>query len=152
MSTFEPQDPNFEARVRASFARQQMMHTIGARLASVSPGVVEIELPFRDDLTQQHGFLHAGIVATIGDTTCGYAALSLAPLDAAVLTTEYKINLLSPATGARLIARGSVTKPGRTLAVCAGDVFALSNGNDKKLVATMLATIMILRDRGDLID
>lgn len=152
MPTFEPQDPNFKERVRASFARQKMMQTVGARLTSVAPGVVEIELPFRDDLTQQHGFLHAGIVATIGDNACGYAALSLAPADAAVLTIEYKINLVSPATGERLIARGSVTKPGRTFAVCAADVFALGDGNDKKLVATMLSTIMILRDRGDLID
>lgn len=152
MPTFEPQDPSFETRVRASFACQKIMQTIGAKLTNVSAGVVEIELPFRDDLTQQHGFLHAGIVATIGDNACGYAALSLTPTDAAVLTIEYKINLVSPATGERLIARGCVTKPGRTVTVCAADVFSLSEGHDKKLIATMLATIMILRDREDLID
>jgi uncharacterized protein (TIGR00369 family) len=152
MTAFEPHDPNFEARVRTSFARQRMMQTIGAKLASVLPGAVEIELPFRDDLTQQHGFLHAGVVATIGDNACGYAALSLTPADAAVLTVEYKINLVSPARGQRLIALGHVTKPGRTISVCAADVFGLSEGNDKKLVASMLSTIMILRHREDLTD
>ncbi len=149
MQTFEPQDPNFEARVRASFARQKVMKTIGARLARVSPGEVEIELPFRDDLTQQHGFLHAGIVTTIVDSACGYAALSLMAANSAVLTIEYKVNFVSPATGKRIIARGRVTKPGRTVTVCAGDVFALDGGREK-LVATMLATMMALRERTDL--
>lgn len=152
MPTFKPQDPNFEARVRASFSRQKMMQTIGAKLMSVSPGVVEIELPFRDDLTQQHGFLHAGIIATIGDSACGYAALSLAPVDSAVLSIEYKINLVSPATGGRFIARGCVTKPGHTVTVCSGDVFALSESNDRKLIATMLSTMMLLADRAGLVD
>ena len=152
MPAFEPQDPDFEARVCASFARQKMMQTIGAKLTSVSPGVVEIELPFRDDLTQQHGFLHAGIVATIGDSACGYAALSLAPVDTGVLSIEYKINLLSPARGERFVARGCVTKQGRTVTVCAGDVFALSEANEKKLVATMLSTMMLLADREGLVD
>lgn len=151
MPTFEPQDPNFEARVRASFARQKMMKTIGAKLTSVSPGAVEIELPFRDDLTQQHGFVHAGIIATIADNSCGYAALSLAPMDSAVLTVEYKINLLSSAAGEQIIARGRVIKPGRNVTVCVGDVFTLSDGKEK-LVATMLSTIMTLHDRGDLRD
>ena len=151
MPTFEPQDPNFEARVRESFARQQVMKTIGASLTKVSPGEVEIELPFRKDLTQQHNFLHGGIVATIVDTACGYAALTLMPVDSAVLTIEYKVNFVSPATGKRLIARGHVTKPGRTVTVCTGDVFAISDGKEK-LVATMLATIMTLRGRADLSD
>jgi len=149
MQTFEPQDPNFEARVRASFARQKVMKTIGARLARVSSGEVEIELPFRDDLTQQHGFLHAGIVTTIVDSACGYAALSLMAPNSAVLTIEYKVNFVSPATGKRMIARGRVTKPGRTVTVCAGDVFVLDGGKEK-LVATMLATMMALRERADL--
>ena len=149
MQTFEPQDPNFEARVRASFARQKVMKTIGARLARVSSGEVEIELPFRDDLTQQHAFLHAGIVTTIVDSACGYAALSLMAPNSAVLTIEYKVNFVSPATGKRMIARGRVTKPGRTVTVCAGDVFALDGGKEK-LVATMLATMMALRERADL--
>ncbi len=151
MPGFEIQDPNFEARVRLSFARQKMMQTIGARLISVSPGVVEIKLPFQDNLTQQHGFLHAGIVATVGDNACGYAALSLTPVDTAVLTIEYKINLVAPAMGEQLVARGSVIRPGRTITVCTGDVFALSDGG-KKLVAHMLSTIMVLPGRENLID
>lgn len=145
MPTFEPQDPNFEARVRASFARQKVMETIGASLTRVSPGEVEIELPFRDDLTQQHGFLHAGVVTAIVDSACGYAAMTLMPADATVLTIEYKINFVSPATGDRMIARGHVTKPGRTVTVCSGDVVAQSVGQEK-LVATMLGTMITLRD------
>lgn len=151
MPTFEPQDPNFEVRVRESFARQKVMKTIGASLTKVSPGEVEIELPFRKDLTQQHDFIHGGIVATIVDTACGYAALTLMPVDSAVLTIEYKVNFVSPATGKRMIARAHVTKPGRTVTVCAGDVFAISDGKEK-LVATMLATIMTLRGREGLSD
>ncbi len=151
MLSFEIQDPDFEARVRASFARQKMMQTIKARLMNVSPGAVEIELPFQDDLTQQHGFLHAGIVATIGDNACGYAALSLTPVDTAVLTIEYKINLVAPAIGKQLVARGNVIRPGRTITVCAADVFALSDGR-KKLVANMLSTIMVLSSRENLTD
>ncbi len=149
MPGFEPQDSDFEARVRASFARQKVMQTIGAGLTKVSPGEVEIELPFRDDLTQQHGYLHAGIVTAIVDTACGYAAMTLMPGDATVLTIEYKVNFVSPATGKLTIARGRVTKPGRTVTVCTGDVFAASNGKEK-LVATMLATMMTIRERAEL--
>jgi len=149
MPAFEPQDPDFEMRVRASFARQKVMETIGASLTSVAPGEVEIELPFRDDLTQHHGYLHAGIVTSIVDTACGFAAMTLMPADASVLTIEYKANFVSPATGKRMIARGRVTKPGRTITVCAGDVVALSGGKEK-LVATMLATMMAVRERPDL--
>lgn len=135
--------------MRESFARQKIMATIGARLIRVAPGEVDIELPFRDDLTQQHGFLHAGIVTMIVDNACGYAALSRMPADAAVLTVEYKTNFLAPATGERLIARGRVTRPGRTITVCAGDVFAVIDGREN-LVATMLATMMAIRDRPNL--
>ena len=149
MATFQPQDPNFEARVRGSFARQTLMQTIGARLIRVAPGEVEIELPFRDDLGQQHGFLHAGIVTAIADTACGYAALSLMPADASVLTVEFKVNLLSPAKGRRMIARGRVTKPGRTLSVCAGDVVGVTDGQEKA-IATMLATMMAIHERADI--
>ncbi len=141
MPTFEPQTPNFEARVRASFARQRLMKTIGARLSKVTPGEVEIELPFREDLTQQHGYLHAGVVTSIVDSACGYAALSLLPEGAEVLSVEYKINLLSPARGLQMLARGRVLKPGRTLTVCLGEVIALNAGAEK-LVATMLATMI----------
>ena len=146
MSQFEPQDPDFERRVRASFARQRVMDTIGATMRQVAPGEVEIELPFREDLTQQHGFLHAGIVGTILDSACGYAALSLMPSDAGVLTIEYKINLIAPASGSRMFARGHVTKPGRTITVSAGEVYAEQQGKEK-LIATMQATIMTIRDR-----
>ncbi len=152
MQTFEPQDPNFKVRVQASFARQKMMQTINARLTSVDPGVVEIELPFQENLTQQHGFLHAGVVATIGDNACGYAALSLASADTAVLTVEYKINLLAPATGKQLIARGRVIRNGRSITICAGDIFALREGAKEEIMASMLSTIMILHDRNDLAD
>ena len=151
MTTFDPQDPRFEARVRASFARQTVMETLGARLTAVAPGEVEVVLPFRDDLTQQHGFLHAGIVTTIVDSACGYAALSLMPVDAAVLTIEYKVNFVAPAAGQQMRARGRVTKPGRTVTVCAGDVFAQRDGHER-LVATMLATMMTLHDRRGLTD
>ena len=149
-ATFEPRNPDFEACVRESFGRQKLMETIGARLIRVAPGEVGIELPFRDDLSQQHGFLHGGIIAAILDSACGYAALSLVPADAAVLTVEYKVNFVAPAAGQRIIAHGRVTKPGRAITVCAGDAFALSDGTEK-LVATMLMTMMTLRDRSDLL-
>jgi uncharacterized protein (TIGR00369 family) len=123
------------------------MSTIGARVTHVAPGEVDVELPFRDDLSQQHGFLHAGVVAAIVDSACGYAALTLMPPDTAVLTSEYKINLLSPAAGDAIIARGRVLKAGRTLVVTRGDAFALKEG-EEKLVATMLATMMTVRKRG----
>jgi len=147
---FEINDPNYENRVRESFSKQKLMETIGARLTKVLPGEVEISLPFRDDLTQQHAFIHAGIVATIADTACGYAAFSLMAPDSAVLTVEYKINLLSPAVGESLVAHGRVKKPGRTVTVCSADVFAFKKG-EKKLVATMLATIMSILGREGLV-
>jgi uncharacterized protein (TIGR00369 family) len=151
MTPFEPRDPDFERRVRESFARQRVMETMGATLLRVAPGEVEIALPFREELTQQHGFLHAGVVTTIVDSACGYAALSLMPPGAGVLTIEFKLNLLAPAAGARLIARGRVTKPGRTINVCAGDVFAEQDGREK-LVATMLATVMTIHNRPGVTD
>lgn len=149
MTAFEPQDTDFEARARESFARQKVMNTIGASLTRVAPGEVEIELPFRSDLTQQDGYIHAGVVTTIVDSACGYAAFTLMAADAAVLTVEYKVNLVSPAKGERMIARGRVTKPGRTITVCAGDVYAMTDGKEK-LVATMLATMISLRGRDDI--
>ncbi len=150
MNDFASQNESYELRVRESFSKQNLMKTIGASLTKVLPGEVEISIKFRDDLTQQHGFIHAGIVATIADSACGYAAFSLMAPDAAVLTVEYKINLLSPAAGESLIALGKVTKPGRTLTVCSGDVFAVKDG-DKKLVATMLATMMSISGQEGLI-
>jgi len=143
MSSFEPRDPQFHDRVRSSFNRQGVMTLIGAKLVDVSPGFVEIELPVRDDLTQQHGYLHAGVVTAVTDSACGYAALSLMPEGAEVLTVEYKVNFMSPASGQRLIARGRVVKPGRTITVCAGDAFIERDGQER-MVATMLATMILL--------
>jgi uncharacterized protein (TIGR00369 family) len=145
MPSLVPSNPNFERRVRESFARQNLMKTIGATMTRVAPGEVEIELPFRDDLTQQHGYLHAGIVTSIVDSACGYAALSLLPENAEVLSVEYKINLLSPAKGERIIARGRVTRAGRNLTVCTGEAFAVSDGKEK-IIATMLATMIAIRE------
>ena len=149
MPAFEPRDPGWEARVRASFALQTVMTTIGAHLGAVAPGAVDIALPFRADLCQQHGFLHAGIVTTIADSSCGYAALSLMEPDASVLTVEFKLNLLAPARGERLLARGRATRPGRTLTVCQADVVAVQDGAETP-VATMLATLMALQGRAGL--
>ncbi len=144
--SFDPPDPDFAERVRASFARQRAMETLGARLLHVAPGEVEIELAFREELTQQHGFLHAGVVTTVLDSACGYAAFSLMPADAAVLSIEFKVNLLAPARGERLIARGRVTRAGRNVTVCAGDAFVVEEERERH-VATMLATMMTVRDR-----
>ena len=140
---FKVPDPDFENRVRGSFIRQKLMRTIGAELTRLMPGEAEISLPYRDDLTQQHGFVHAGIIATIADTACGYAAFSLMPTDAAVLTVEYKINLMAPAVGELFVAQGRVVRPGKTLSVCSAEVMAHHRGK-VKTVATMLATMMTL--------
>ena len=134
-------------RVRASFAKQRVMATIGATLDSVEPGVVTISMTPNPALTQQHGYLHAGIIATIADSACGYAALSLMPEDAAVLSIEFKINMLAPADGERFIARGKVIKPGRTIYVTDATVHAVRNGAEK-LVATMTGTMMVVQGRG----
>ena len=139
--TFEPRDTNFEARVRASFARQRVMETFGARLERVAPGEVEIGLDFSEGLTQQHGYLHAGVVAAVVDSACGYAALSLAPAGAEVLSIEFTLNLLSPAAGESFAARARVVRAGRNVTVCAGDLYALKGGREK-VVATMLGTMM----------
>jgi uncharacterized protein (TIGR00369 family) len=148
---FDPRDPAYDTRVRASFARQRAMQTIGARIVRVDPGEVELELPFRDDLTQQHGFLHAGIVTALVDSACGYAALSLMDREAAVLSVEYKVNLLAPAVGDRMRAVGRVIKSGRTLVVCTGEVIAVA-GDSESVVTVMQATMMAVRDRPELVD
>ena len=136
--------PEFADRVRRSFGRQRLMAMLGATLERVVPGEVDVRLPFRDELTQQHGFLHAGAVTSVVDTACGYAALSLMPLGAAVLTVEFKVNLLAPAKGESFVARARVLRAGRTVTVCQGEVFALDRG-DEKLVAVMTATLMAVR-------
>ena len=138
---FDAPDRDFERRIRASFVRQGLNETIGATLASIEAGYVEIGVPFTAGVSQQHGFFHGSVMGAIGDSACGYAAMTLTPPGAEVLTVEYKINFLAPGRGERLIARARVTRAGRTVTVCAGDVFAVM-GNEEKLVATMLATIM----------
>ena len=149
MAKFEPRDPDFEAKVRSSFGRQTAMQTLGAVMGKVRPGEVEIEMPYRADLVQQHGFIHGGIVTTIVDSACGYAAFSLSAPDTEVLTVEYKVNFVAPAKGQRLLARGKVIRPGATVAVCKGDVLAYDDG-EEKLVATMLSTMMLMPNRPDL--
>lgn len=136
-----------EARVRRSFARQAIMKTIGAELTRVEPGRVEIELPFSDALTQQHGFLHAGVVSTALDSACGYAALTLMPANAGVLSIEFKVNLLAAARGERFLFRASVIKPGRTIIVSDGQAFALVPGAEPRLIATMTGTMMVVAGR-----
>jgi uncharacterized protein (TIGR00369 family) len=136
-----PRNPSFEAEVRASFARQALMATLGARLVRVAPGEVDIGLAYADQLTQQNGFLHAGALAAIADSACGYAAFTLAPPGHDVLAVEFKINLLRPASAPSFVACGSVLRAGRTLTTCRADVFGLTSG-DRSLVATMLSTII----------
>jgi uncharacterized protein (TIGR00369 family) len=140
-------DVDSDRRVRESFERQRFMDLIGAKLAEVGEGRVEIELPADERLTQQHGFLHAAVVAAAVDSACGYAALTLMPAETAVLTVEYKINLLAPAAGERLIARGRVVRAGRTLTTCAGDAFMVVDGAERQ-IATVTATMMCVRERG----
>ncbi|MBX3598686.1 MAG: PaaI family thioesterase [Rhizobiaceae bacterium] len=137
---------DFEERVRASFAKQQAMSTIGAELTHVAPGTIEIELPFDERLTQQHGFLHAGIISAALDSACGYAAFTLMPPEAGVLTIEFKVNLLAPGKGQRFLFRGSVTKPGRTIIVADGEAYAMNDG-EAKLIATMTGTMMTITGR-----
>ena len=134
-------------RVRRSFDKQRVMATIGATLDRIEPGEITISMPPNAGLTQQHGYLHAGIIATIADSACGYAALSLMPDDAAVLSIEFKTNMLAPADGERFIARGKVIKPGRTIMVCDATVHAVRGGAEK-LVATMTGTMMVVQGRG----
>ena len=138
-------NPSFAEEVERSFAKQPIMNLIGARLTLVEPGVVQITLPYRADLTQQHGYIHAGIITTIADSACGYAAFSLMPAGSEVLSVEFKINLLRPAQGVTFIARAEVIKSGRTLSVARADVFGISKSNERELIATMQATIIGLR-------
>ncbi|GAB4196603.1 MAG: PaaI family thioesterase [Wenzhouxiangellaceae bacterium] len=144
--TYQPADPQYEQRVRDSFARQAVMHTLNISLTRVSPGAVELTMPFQQALTQQHGFIHAGVISTILDSACGYAAFSLMPSDAAVLSIEFKVNLLSPAIGERFRARGAVKKAGRTITVTEGELIAV-RGEQEKLVATLVGTMMTVRGR-----
>ena len=138
-------NPSFSEEIKASFAKQTIMGLIGAQLSRVEPGVVEITLPYRADLAQQHGYLHAGIVTTIADSACGYAAYSLMPPQSEVLSVEFKVNLLRPAKGEMFLATAEVVKSGKTLTVVRADVFRLDRSGRRELVATMLGTMMCLQ-------
>jgi uncharacterized protein (TIGR00369 family) len=146
MAVFEPKDPLFETRVRDSFLRQGVMKTLDVEIVGLRPGEIDLAMPYASAFTQQHGFLHAGIVATVLDSACGYAAFSLMPADASILTIEFKTNLLAPARGARFLFKGKVVKPGRTITVCEGNAFAI-DGGEEKLIATMTGTLMALFGR-----
>jgi uncharacterized protein (TIGR00369 family) len=138
-------NPTFADAVAQSFAKQPIMNLIGARLGLVEPGIVEILLPFRQELTQQNGYLHAGVVTTIADSACGYAAFSLMPEGSSVLSVEFKVNLLRPARGESFVARAEVIKAGRTLSVTRADVFAVHKDSERELVATMQGTMICVR-------
>jgi len=151
MAQHTVRDPAFEQRVRDSFARQQFMTTIGATLERVVPGEVLIAVPFHAALTQQHGFLHAGVVASLIDSACGYAALTLMEPGAGVMSAEFKVNLLAPAAGIRFVAVGSVVRAGRTLTVCHGELRAVQDDGEV-VVAVMQGTMMAVRDRDGIAD
>ena len=136
-------DPAFEARVRESFGRQRLMELIGAHLRQVAPGKVEIEAPIRKDLSQQHGYLHAGVVSALIDSACGYSALTLSPPGTEVLTVEFKLNFLAPASGTVVDGRGWVVRARRSITVCAGEAI-VTNDSRETTAATMLATMLIL--------
>ena len=136
-------NPSFADEITQSFAKQTIMGLIGAELTRVEPGLIEITLPYRADLAQQHGYLHAGIVTTIADSACGYAAYSLMPPNSEVLSVEFKVNLLRPAKGEMFSAVAEVVKSGKTLTVVRADVVAIHNGR-RDLIATMLGTMICL--------
>lgn len=144
-----PADPDFERRVRDSFARQQAMGSLGISLDAVEPGRVVLAMAHQAAFTQQHGFVHAGIVSTALDSACGYAAFSLMPADAAVLTIEFKVNLLAPARGPRFRFEGQVVKPGRTISVVDGRALQFDTDGKERLIATMTATVMTVIGRDD---
>jgi uncharacterized protein (TIGR00369 family) len=146
MGDYVVRDPGFEARVRASFARQRLMHTLGVRLVRVAAGECELEMPFDPAFAQQHGFLHAGTLTSVVDSACGYAALSLMAPGAAVMSVEFKVNLLAPAAGELLIARARVLRSGRNLTIVTGDGF-MRGGDTERHVFTMLGTMMAVEGR-----
>ena len=149
MTRFEPRDPHWETRIRDSFARQPAMALIGAALGRLAPGEVEVVLPIRHDVTQQHGFVHGGVVAMVADSAAGYAAFSLMPADATLLSVEFKLNFLAPGRGETLVARGRVIKPGRTLSVVEVDVASVDAAGRHAPCARMLQTLMALPGRPD---
>ena len=141
----QPRNPSFAEEIKQSFAKQTIMSLIGAELTRIEPGVIEITLPYRADLAQHHGYLHAGVVTTIADSACGYAAYSLMPPKSEVLSVEFKVNLLRPAKGEVFLAVSEVLKSGKTLSVVRADVFGLDQSGQRNLIATMLGTMMCLQ-------
>lgn len=150
MTDYQPPDPRYEARVRQSFARQGIMAHLGATMTACGPGRTEIRVPYGDHLSQQHGFFHGGVVATIADSAGGYAALSLMPEDAGVLTVEFKINLTAPADGEALIARGEVVRPGRTITVSRAEVSVVKEGRER-VCAILQQTLMTILGRPEVV-
>ncbi|WP_420419601.1 PaaI family thioesterase [Pacificispira sp.] len=148
MTTPQPRNPDYAARVRDSFGRQAFMATIGAELTDVAPGHVEMRLPYRPELGQQHGFFHGGVIGTLADNAGGYAAFTLMSPEDSILTVEYKMNIVSPGRGDALVAVGTVLKPGRTLTVCEVKVYAETAG-ERKLCATAICTLMTMKDMSD---
>jgi uncharacterized protein (TIGR00369 family) len=146
--SFSIQDPDFRERVTASFERQLFMKHIGAELITIEPGICEIRLSYNENLTQQHGFFHAGIVSSLADSAAGYSAYSLMAADSSILTVEFKLNLLSPALGDFLIARSEVLKYGKTLTICRSDVYAIKNGAEK-ICAAAQCTLIELHGKSD---
>jgi len=144
-----PANPDFAARVAASFERQAFMGFLGARLLAAAPGACDIELAFRPELGQQHGYFHGGVVGALADNACGYASFTLAPADSSILTVEYKLNLMAPAAGGALIARGRVIRPGRTLVVAQAEVAVRCYDGSEKPVAMALATLMLMAGMAD---
>jgi uncharacterized protein (TIGR00369 family) len=140
----DPRNPSFAEEIQQSFAKQTVMNLIGARLGRIEAGLVEITLPYRADLAQQNGYLHAGIVTTIADSACGYAAYSLMPPNSQVLSVEFKVNLLRPAKGETFLASAEVVKSGKTLTVVRADVFGVEQSGRRELLATMLGTMICL--------
>jgi uncharacterized protein (TIGR00369 family) len=148
LEPFEVQDPHFEQRVRDSFCRQPFMAHLGAELHELRPGFCEIRLPYRRELSQQHGYFHGGVLGTLADNAAGYASYTLMPADASILTVEYKLNILAPGDGSLLISRGTVIKPGRTLTVTQSEVYAVKDDSES-LCAAALVTLMTLAGRPD---
>jgi uncharacterized protein (TIGR00369 family) len=144
---FTPQNPDFDRRVRESFALQQVMATLGIEIARLAPGEIELTMPYASAYTQQHGFMHAGIVATALDSACGYAAFSLMSANAGILTVEFKISLMAPAKGRRFVFQAQVLKPGKTLTFCEASARAEDENGETRVVASMTATLMAIYDR-----
>jgi len=146
--SFQPLDPDFKNKIKKSFSRQGFMDFIGAEITDIRPGYCEIQVPYKRELSQQHGYFHAGIIGTLADNAGGYAAFTLMPSDSSILTVEYKLNLMAPGDGGLLISRAQVIKPGRTLTICRPEVFVVKNGV-QTLCATALMTLMALHGKPD---